>query len=336
MTQQMEKAETKSPDGRHLLDVKDLHVYFFTRRGVARAVDGVSFYLDEGESLGIVGESGSGKSVTALGMLRLVPPPGEVISGQVHLEGEDLTKLSGQQMRKIRGRKMSMILQDPMTSLNPSFAIGSQVAEAISIHQGLRGKSLKNKVIDMLKMVRIPAAESRVGDFPHQLSGGMRQRSAGAIGISCTPKILICDEPTTALDMTIQAQYLELLKEVQQETGVSFIFITHDMGIIAKMCDRVVVMYAGRIVESGPVLDVFRNPSHPYTISLLRCLPRLEHVDRLESIDGQPPDPHVFPQGCRFAPRCPKAQAICHETYPETTVLSGDHLAACHFPGDWK
>ena len=231
---------------------------------------------------------------------------------------------------------MSMILQDPMTSLNPSFAIGGQVAEAISIHQGLRGKTLKQKVVDMLKMVRIPAAESRVGDFPHQLSGGMRQRSAGAIGISCTPKILICDEPTTALDMTIQAQYLELLKEVQQETGVAFIFITHDMGIIAKMCDRVVVMYAGRIVESGPVLDVFRNPSHPYTISLLRCLPKLEAVERLESIDGQPPDPHVFPQGCRFAPRCPKAQAICHETYPDTTVMSGDHLAACHFPGDWR
>ena len=336
MTHQMEKTETKSYDGSHLLEVNDLSVYFFTRRGVARAVDGVSFYLDEGESLGIVGESGSGKSVTSLGMLRLVPPPGEIVDGQVYLEGEDLTKLSGKQMRRIRGRKMSMILQDPMTSLNPSFAIGGQVAEAISIHQGLRGKTLKQKVVDMLKMVRIPAAESRVGDFPHQLSGGMRQRSAGAIGISCTPKILICDEPTTALDMTIQAQYLELLKEVQQETGVAFIFITHDMGIIAKMCDRVVVMYAGRIVESGPVLDVFRNPSHPYTISLLRCLPKLEAVERLESIDGQPPDPHVFPQGCRFAPRCPKAQAICHETYPDTTVMSGDHLAACHFPGDWR
>ena len=337
MTQQMEKTETKSYTGGHLLEVNDLSVYFFTRRGVARAVDGVSFYLDEGESLGIVGESGSGKSVTALGMLRLVPPPGEIVNGQVYLEGEDLTKLSGHQMRRIRGRKMSMILQDPMTSLNPSFAIGNQVAESLSIHQGLRGKSLKSKVIDMLKMVRIPAAESRVGDFPHQLSGGMRQRSAGAIGISCMPKMLICDEPTTALDMTIQAQYLELLKDVQQETGVAFIFITHDMGIVAKMCDRVNVMYAGRIVESGPVLDVFRNPSHPYTISLLKCLPRLEAVDRLESIDGQPPDPHVFPQGCRFAPRCPKAQDICRETYPETTVMSGsDHLAACHFPGDWK
>ena len=337
MTQQMEKTETKSYTGGHLLEVNDLSVYFFTRRGVARAVDGVSFYLDEGESLGIVGESGSGKSVTALGMLRLVPPPGEIVNGQVYLEGEDLTKLSGHQMRKIRGRKMSMILQDPMTSLNPSFAIGNQVAESLSIHQGLRGKSLKSKVIDMLKMVRIPAAESRVGDFPHQLSGGMRQRSAGAIGISCMPKMLICDEPTTALDMTIQAQYLELLKDVQQETGVAFIFITHDMGIVAKMCDRVNVMYAGRIVESGPVLDVFRNPSHPYTISLLKCLPRLEAVDRLESIDGQPPDPHVFPEGCRFAPRCPKAQDLCREKYPETTVMSGStHLAACHFPGDWK
>ena len=188
----------------------------------------------------------------------------------------------------------------------------------------------------MLTKVRIPAAESRVQDFPHQLSGGMRQRASGAIGISCAPKVLICDEPTTALDMTIQAQYLELLKDVQKETGVAFIFITHDMGIVAKMCDRVVVMYAGRIVEAGPVLDVFRKPSHPYTISLLKCLPRLTAVDRLESIDGQPPDPHVFPKGCRFAPRCPKAQKLCHEEYPETTVVSGDHINACHFPGDWK
>lgn len=337
MTQQKtKKRKNETSKGGHLLEVEDLSVYFFTRRGVARAVDGVSFHLDVGESLGIVGESGSGKSVTSLGMLRLVPPPGEVVAGHVYLEGEDLTQLSGQDMRQIRGRKMSMILQDPMTSLNPSFSIGSQVSEAISIHQGLKSKSLKDKVVQMLKMVRIPAAESRVGDYPHQLSGGMRQRASGAIGISCEPKILICDEPTTALDMTIQAQYLELLKDVQQETGVAFIFITHDMGIIAKMCDRVVVMYAGRIVESGPVLDVFRNPSHPYTISLLKCLPRLEAVERLESIDGQPPDPHVFPEGCRFAPRCPKAQSLCFEKYPDTTVVKGDHLNACHFPGDWK
>ena len=336
MTQQMEKTQPKSYNGRHLREVEDLSVHFFTRRGVARAVDGVSFYLDEGESLGIVGESGSGKSVTALGLLRLVPPPGEIVNGHVYLEGEDVTELSGQQMRRIRGRKISMILQDPMTSLNPSFAIGGQVAEAISIHQGLRGKSLKARAIEMLKMVRIPAAEARLGDFPHQLSGGMRQRASGAIGISCTPKILICDEPTTALDMTIQAQYLELLKDVQKETGVSFIFITHDMGIIAKMCDRVNVMYAGRVVESGNTRDVFHNPSHPYTISLLKCLPRLTAVDRLESIEGQPPDPHLFPPACRFAPRCPKAQDICREVYPETTAMPGEsHVAACHFPGEW-
>ena len=300
-------------------------------------MDGVSFYLDEGESLGIVGESGSGKSVTSLGVLQLVPPPGQVVDGHVYLEGEELTKLTGQQMRKIRGRKISMILQDPMTSLNPSFSVGYQVGETISIHQRLRGKSLKDRIVEMLKLVRIPAAEARVGDYPHQLSGGMRQRVSGSIGISCAPEVLICDEPTTALDMTIQAQYLELLKEIQEETGISFIFITHDMGIIAKMCDRVIVMYAGRIVESGNVRDIFRNPSHPYTISLLKCLPRLEGVvDRLESIEGQPPDPHLFPPACRFAPRCPKAQALCHETYPETREMGEGHHAACHFPGDWR
>jgi peptide/nickel transport system ATP-binding protein len=336
MTQKINKNKSNTNNGKHLLQVDDLNVHFFTRRGVARAVDGVSFHVDEGESLGIVGESGSGKSVTALGILRLVPSPGEIVQGSVRLDGENLTEISGQAMRKIRGSKISMILQDPMTSLNPSFSIGEQVSEAISIHQGLKGKSLKDRVVEMLTKVRIPAAESRVGDFPHQLSGGMRQRASGAIGISCTPKVLICDEPTTALDMTIQAQYLELLKEVQKETGVAFIFITHDMGIVAKMCDRVVVMYAGRIVEAGPVIDVFRNPSHPYTISLLKCLPRLTAVDRLESIDGQPPDPHVFPTGCRFAPRCPKAQKLCREEYPKTTVVSGDHINACHFPGDWN
>ena len=336
MTQKINKTKSKSSNGKHLLQVDDLSVHFFTRRGVAQAVDGVSFHLDEGESLGIVGESGSGKSVTALGMLRLVPPPGQIVGGTVQLDGDTLTELSGQEMRKVRGSKISMILQDPMTSLNPSFAIGAQVSEAIEIHHGLKGKSLKDRVVEMLRMVRIPAAESRVQDFPHQLSGGMRQRASGAIGISCAPKVLICDEPTTALDMTIQAQYLELLKDVQKETGVAFIFITHDMGIVAKMCDRVVVMYAGRIVEAGPVIDVFRKPSHPYTISLLKCLPRLTAVDRLESIDGQPPDPHVFPKGCRFAPRCPKAQKLCHEEYPETTVVKGDHINACHFPGDWN
>lgn len=336
MVQQIESSQgNRSNQSEHLLEVQDLRVYFFTRRGVSRAVDGVSFYLDEGESLGIVGESGSGKSVTSLGLLKLVPPPGKVVSGKVVLDGQDISHFSGSQMRKIRGRVISMILQDPMTSLNPTLTIGHQVKEATTIHQGIKGKALVQKVVEMLKLVRIPAAETRMGDYPHQMSGGMRQRVAGAIGISCTPKVLICDEPTTALDMTIQAQYLDLLKEIQEKTGLALIFITHDMGIVAKMCDRVMVMYAGRAVETGTAHNVLKNPAHPYTISLLKCLPKLEGVEYLESIEGQPPDPHQFPPACRFAPRCPKAQSICNEEYPEMREMSEGHYAACHFPGDW-
>ena len=331
----MEQPRSGNSQSRHLLEVDDLRVEFKTKTGPSRAVDGVSFYVDEGESLGIVGESGCGKSVTAMGILRLVPPPGRIASGSVYLDGEDLTKLSNAEMRAIRGKKISMIMQDPMTALNPTFTIGYQVGEAMAIHEGLRGKSLLARVIQMLKLVNIPAAEKRVGDYPDQFSGGMRQRIAGAIGISTTPKVLICDEPTTALDVTIQAQYLELLKDVQEQTGVALIFITHDMGIVARMCERVVVMYAGRVVESGTTREVFHHPAHPYTISLLRCLPKLEGVDHLESIDGQPPDPREVPPGCRFAPRCPKAQAVCSEAYPEFSSVSEGHHAACLFPGSW-
>ena len=320
----------------HLLEVDDLHVQFQTSTGASRAVDGVSFYVDEGESLGIVGESGCGKSVTSLGILRLVPPPGRITSGSVYLEGVDLTKLSNGEMRHVRGRDISMILQDPMTALNPTFTIGDQIGEAITIHQGLRGKSLLSRVIEMLRLVRIAAPDVRVRDYPHQMSGGMRQRVAGAIGISTTPRVLICDEPTTSLDVTIQAQYLDLLKDVQAETGVALIFITHDMGIVAKMCERVAVMYAGRVVESGPTREVFHNPAHPYTISLLKCLPNLEGVAHLESIEGQPPDPRQFPPGCRFAPRCPKAQPACSEAYPDMSRIQEDHYAACFYPGDWR
>ncbi|MBI2165717.1 MAG: ABC transporter ATP-binding protein [Chloroflexi bacterium] len=330
-----EKASPRTYNGHQLLEVEDLRVYFFTSRGISRAVDGVSFHVGEGETLGVVGESGCGKSVTALGILRLVPAPGRVVGGRVFLEGEDITKVSEAHIRHIRGAKISMILQDPMTSLNPVFSIGSQVGESITIHQGLKGRTLLKRVIEMLKLVRIPAAESRITDYPHQMSGGMRQRVAGAIGISCEPRVLICDEPTTALDVTIQAQYLELLKEVQERTGVALIFITHDMGIIARMCDRVVVMYAGRVVETGSVRDVFLDANQPYTISLLKCLPRLEGVAHLESIEGQPPDPHTFPPACRFAPRCPKVQPVCNEVYPEMVKVKEGHMAACYFPGDW-
>ena len=324
-----------NPDSSHLLEVTDLHVEFTTKTGPSRAVDGVSFYVDEGESLGIVGESGCGKSVTAMGILRLIASTGRISSGSVVLDGEELTELSNSQMRAIRGKKISMIMQDPMTALNPTFTIGYQVGEAMRIHEGVRGKSLLARVLQLLRLVNIPAAERRVRDYPDQFSGGMRQRIAGAIGISTTPQVLICDEPTTALDVTIQAQYLELLKEVQEQTGVALVFITHDMGIVARMCERVAVMYAGRVVESGTTREVFRNPAHPYTIALLRCLPRLEGVERLESIDGQPPDPREMPAGCRFAPRCPKAQPECREAYPEFAPVGSGHHAACFFPGGW-
>ena len=328
--------EGTSRHRRHILDVKDLTVEFATKRGVARVVDGVSFYLDEGESLGIVGESGCGKSMMALGILRLIPPPGKIVHGMVSLEGVDLTGVSGTYMRKIRGGQIAIQLQDPMTSLNPAFSIGAQVGEAVRIHQKVRGSEMLRRVLSYLNLVRIPAAEARVSDFPHQMSGGMRQRVSGAMGISCTPKILICDEPTTALDVTIQAQYLDLLKEIQERTQISLIFITHDMGIIANMCDRVLVMYAGRIVESGTVDEVLLNPLHPYTISLLNCVPSVEEVKALESIEGQPPDPVAYPRGCRFAPRCPKAEQICHDVYPEVADGTESHVAACHFPGDWR
>ena len=332
----VQRTSGAAPAQRHLLEVKDVCVEFETKSGPSKPVDGVSFYVDDGECLGIVGESGCGKSVTAMAILRLLPSTGRIASGSVQLQGQELTKLSEGEMRSLRGRRISMIMQDPMTSLNPVFTIGYQVGEGVSTHQGLRGKKLLDRVIEMLKLVNIPAAANRVGDYPDQFSGGMRQRIAGAIGLSTTPDVLICDEPTTALDVTIQAQYLELLKDVQEQTGVALIFITHDMGIVARMCDRVAVMYAGRVVETGATRDVFRNPSHPYTIALLKCLPRLEGVDHLESIEGQPPDARAMPTGCRFAPRCPKAQDTCRESYPETQGISQGHEVACFFPGGWE
>ena len=316
-----------------VLQVRDLRTHFFTRWGTVKAVDGVSFDLTRGETLGIVGESGSGKSVTVLSIMKLIPsPPGKIVSGQVLLEGEDLTPLPESEMEKVRGRKIAMILQDPMTSLNPVFNIGEQVMEAIRIHQGLRHRGLFEKAVDVLKKVRIPAAETRMKNFPHQMSGGMRQRIVGAIGISCQPLVLIADEPTTSLDVTIQAQYLRLLKELQQESGLSIIFITHDFGIVAKMCDRVAVMYAGRIIEIGNVRDVFNHPSHPYTEALLGSVPKLEEeVDRLYAIDGQPPVLYDLPPGCPFAPRCPYVMDRCREEYPSQVMVDRGHTAHC-----WK
>jgi len=271
-------------------------------------VDGVSFSLRQGETLGIVGESGCGKTMTALSLLRLIPKPAaRIVSGQIILDGEDIVGKSDNEMREIRGRKISMILQDPQTSLNPVFTIGNQLIEALGIHQRSPRKQMITRAVDALKNVRVAAPERRLEDFPHQMSGGMKQRVIGAIAISSGPKVIIADEPTTALDVTIQLQYLRLLKDIQAETGLAIIFITHDFGIVARMCDRVAVMYAGRIVESAGVRDLFNKPKHPYTQALMASVPQMERTDRLFAIDGQPPALYALPPGCRFAARCQHA-----------------------------
>jgi len=314
-----------------ILEVKDLRTYFRTRWGTVKAVDGVSFDLHRGETLGLVGESGSGKSVTMLSLMQLIPiPPGRIVSGEILLDGENLLELTDDQMSKVRGSQIALIIQDPMTSLNPVFSIGNQVMEAIKIHQDIPRKSVWEKALDVLRKVNIPAAETRMRDYPHQLSGGMRQRVVGAISISCQPSVLIADEPTTSLDVTIQAQYLKLLKELQRESNLGLIFITHDFGIVAKMCDKVAVMYAGKIVEQGTVRDIFNHPSHPYTEALLASVPKLEEdVDRLYSIEGQPPALHDLPPGCPFAPRCPYVMEQCREEYPPAFQVDEAHSAAC-------
>jgi oligopeptide/dipeptide ABC transporter ATP-binding protein len=288
--------------------------------------------LRQGEALAIVGESGSGKSMTALSLLQLLPrPAARVVKGAIRLEGENLLEKTEKEMREVRGRRISMILQDPQTSLNPVFTIGNQLIEAINIHHHNNAdRSLVQRAIDGLKQVRVAAPERRVSDYPHQISGGMKQRVVGAIAISCEPKIIIADEPTTSLDVTIQAQYLRLLREIQEATNLALIFITHDFGIVAKMCDRVMVMYAGRAVETGPVRDIFNHPSHPYTQALLRSVPSMdEDVDRLYSITGQPPALWDLPEGCRFAARCPHADDRCRREYPPSFSVSNGHAANC-------
>ena len=315
-----------------LLEVQNLKTYFFTKRGVVKAVDGVSFEIRERETLGLVGESGCGKTITCLSVLGLVPKPaGKIVEGKIIFDGEDLVQKSEAGMRKVRGRRISIILQDPMTSLNPSFTIGEQVAETIRLHQKAKGSLLLNKVIDSLKSVRIPAAATRLTDYPHQMSGGMRQRVAGAIALSCQPSLLIADEPTTSLDVTTQAQYLGLLKQVQQELNVAMIFITHNLGIVATMCDKVSVMYLGKIVETAKTRELFDNPRHPYTIALLKCIPRLEtKVKKLFSIEGQVPSPLYMPKGCSFASRCWKADQRCkQERTPEEVTVGDGHFVSC-------
>lgn len=314
-----------------LLEVRNLRTYFFTRWGVARAVDGVSFTVDAGETIGIVGESGCGKSVTSLSILRLVQKPaGRIVGGEVLFNGENLLTKSESEMRKYRGKHLSMILQDPMASLNPVFSVGNQVAEAVAIHQRLRGKALLGKVIDLLRLVRIPAPEDRVRDYPHQLSGGMKQRVVGAISLACQPHLLIADEPTTALDATIQAQYLNLLLDLQRQHNLAMIFITHDFGIVAKMCHKVAVMYAGSIVEMAEVSELFDHPLHPYTRALMLSVPKVEEkIDRLFSIEGQPPDLLSVLKACAFENRCTEKNAKCRPeaTIPEVNI--NGHIVRC-------
>jgi len=314
-----------------ILEVRNLKTYFFTRHGIVKAVDGVSISVDEGETLGIVGESGSGKSIACLSILRLVPrPAGRIVSGNILLEGEDLLQKTESEMRQIRGRDISMMLQDPMTTLNPVFSIGSLLTEPIRLHQGLNKTAAWEKAEEMLRLVKIPSPELRMREYPHQLSGGMRQRVVGAMSLSCRPKIVIADEPTTALDPTIQSQFLHLIKEIQQASTLSMIMITHDLGIVARVCDRVTVMYAGRDIENAPVRDLFNNPKHPYTIALMKSLPRIdEKHEYLYSIEGQPPDPVHLPDGCRFAPRCNSVMEICKNQYPPRSKVSAEHDVNC-------
>ncbi|WP_144935315.1 ABC transporter ATP-binding protein [Paenibacillus sp. 32O-W] len=308
-----------------LLDVKGLRTQFTREQGKVNAVDGVDLHVNKGEVLGLVGESGCGKSVTSLSIMRLLKnTPGKIVGGTVHFGDRDLVNLPENEMRKIRGKDIAMIFQEPMTSLNPVLKIGRQLEEAIMLHLKYDKKQARQHAIHMLDLVGIPRAAEIIHEYPHQLSGGMRQRVMIAMAMSCHPQLLIADEPTTALDVTIQAQILELMKKLKADNNMSILLITHDLGVVAEMCDRVVVMYAGRVVEEGDVLDIFDHPQHPYTKGLIRSVPKLRQpVKRLESIPGNVPDLTNMPRGCKFAPRCAEAMAICHEKEPELLVNAG-------------
>jgi peptide/nickel transport system ATP-binding protein len=318
-----------------LLDVKNLKTYFFTDEGTVRAVDGVDLYIDKGETLGIVGESGCGKSVTALSIMKLIPqPPGKIVEGEIRYGGQNLVDLPAGKMRKIRGKEISMIFQEPMTSLNPVFTCGEQIAEALRLHEGLGRRDAMAKTVDMLKLVHMANAERRVKEYPHQLSGGMRQRIMIAMALSCNPKLLIADEPTTALDVTIQAQILELLNELKSKLGMAVMLITHDMGVIAETAQRVIVMYAAKVAEEAPVGELFKEPLHPYTQGLLRSIPRIDLAatkrQRLEAIGGTVPTlKGDIPPGCRFAPRCPFVKAVCTERDPVLKEMKPGHKVSC-------
>jgi oligopeptide transport system ATP-binding protein len=312
-------------------------MHFFTRDGVVKAVDGVSFTLEAGQTLGVVGESGSGKSVTALSIMRLVPePPGKVVSGDIRYKGQSILQMSDKEQRRMRGDRMAMIFQDPMTSLNPVHRIGKQIAEPLQLHKNMSRKDAWDAAVELLVQVGIPEAGDRARDYPHEFSGGMRQRAMIAMALACGPDILIADEPTTALDVTIQAQILDLMQEIQERTGSAIIMITHDLGVVADMADHVLVMYGGKAVEFGTADEVFYSPLHPYTWGLLESLPRhdVNEKGRLCPIKGQPPSLINLPSGCSFHPRCGHAQAVCRSVMPPLMDIRGGHLASCHFSGD--
>ncbi len=315
-----------------LLEVKDLATYFFTQDGVVKAVDGISYDVEEGEVLGIVGESGCGKSVSALSIMRLVAsPPGRTIRGEVLFEGEDLLSLDDAEMRHIRGNRMAMVFQEPMTSLNPVLTIGRQLTETVELHLGMSKSEARERAAELLRMIGIPDAERRLKDYPHQFSGGMRQRVMIAMALSCNPRLIIADEPTTALDVTIQAQILELMRDLSKEFGTALIIITHNLGVVARYAQRVVVMYAGKIIETGLAVQIYHDPKHPYTLGLLNSVPRLDEQERtrLEAIEGLPPDLIDLPEGCAFAPRCRFANERCLNEAPTLVEAAGAHMSAC-------
>ncbi|MBT98796.1 MAG: peptide ABC transporter ATP-binding protein [Dehalococcoidia bacterium] len=315
-----------------LLEVKDLKTHFFTMDGVVKAVDGVSYDLEEGETLGLVGESGCGKSVSALSVMRLIPnPPGRIVSGEILLDGEDILKVDMEDMQNIRGAKISMVFQEPMTSLNPVLTVERQLTETLQLHMGMSKEESKREGVNLLARVGIPDPESRIKQYPHQFSGGMRQRVMIAMALSCNPRLIIADEPTTALDVTIQAQILDLMKALTTERGVALIVITHNLGVVARYADRVNIMYAGKVIERGDAREIYANPRHPYTVGLLRSVPRLDLPRRakLDPIEGQPPDLIHLPGGCSFAPRCKWAVDKCKTDIPELTEAGEGHLSAC-------
>lgn len=316
-----------------LIEVKNLKTYFFTEDGVVPAVDGMDFEIRKGETLAIVGESGSGKSVTSLSILRLISsPPGKIVDGEIIFAGENLMEKTDEEMRAIRGNKISMIFQEPMTSLNPVYRVGNQISESLMLHQGMNTKQALEQSIKLLELVGIPEAERRVMAYPHELSGGMRQRVMIAIALACNPELLIADEPTTALDVTIQNQILELMKDLKKKIDTSIMLITHDLGVVAEMADRVIVMYSGQIVEQGDVFTIFDHPKHPYTEGLLQSKPSHEkRKGKLYTIEGVVPNPLRLPDGCRFAPRCQYANELCHSAMPEVTEVAKDELVRC-----WK